>query len=132
MSSWGFLALRLPEADQEWMGYRVTILQALGVLDKDGKPTARLDVVKAANLVRLDKESFDKERARMEAICQQCHSVTFAKENLKNADLVIKASDKIFAEAINIVADLYRFLIPLIPYFPKVYGLCLPANHSNH
>ncbi len=108
MSSWGFLALRLPEADKEWMGYRVTILQALGVLDKDGKPTARLDVVKAANLARLDKESWDKERAQMESICQQCHSATFAKENLKNADLMIKASDKIFAEAINIVADLYK------------------------
>lgn len=45
---------------------------------------------------------------QMEAICQQCHSANFAKENLKNADLMIKASDKIFAEAINIVADLYR------------------------
>ncbi|NIA18857.1 MAG: cytochrome C, partial [Xanthomonadaceae bacterium] len=108
MTSWGFLALRLPEADKEWMGYRVTILQALGVLDKDGKPTARLDVVKAANLARLDKGSWDKERARMEAVCEQCHSATFAKENLKNGDLMIKASDKLFAEAINIVADLYR------------------------
>ena len=108
MSSWGFLALRLPEADKEWMGYRVTILQALGVLDKDGKPTARLEVVKAANLARLDKESWDKERAQMQSICQQCHSAAFAKENLKNADLMIKASDKIFAEAINIVADLYK------------------------
>ena len=108
MSAWGFLALRLPEADQEWMGYRVTILQALGVLDKDGKPTPRLEVVKTANLARLDKESWDKERAQMEAICQQCHSANFVKENLKNADLMIKASDKLFAEAINIVADLYR------------------------
>ena len=108
MTSWGFLALRLPESDKEWMGYRVTILQALGVLDKDGKPTPRLDVVKAANLARLDKASWDKERASMEKICQQCHSANFAKENLKNADLMIKASDKIFAEAINVVADLYK------------------------
>jgi hypothetical protein len=108
MTSWGFLALRLPEADKEWMGYRVTILQALGVLDKDGKPTARLEVVKAANIARLDKKSWDDERARMEAVCQKCHSANFAKENLKNADLMIKASDKIFAEAINLVADLYK------------------------
>ncbi len=108
MTSWGFLALRLPESDKEWMGYRVTILQALGVLDKDGKPTPRLDVVKAANMARLDKASWDKERASMEKICQQCHSLNFAKENLKNADLMIKASDKIFAEAINVVANLYR------------------------
>ncbi len=108
MSAWGFLALRLPESDKEWMGYRVTILQALGVLDKDGKPTPRLDVVKAANLARLDKKSWDDERARMQAICQKCHSANFAKENLKNADLMIKAADKLLAEGINIVADLYK------------------------
>ncbi|MBN2332922.1 MAG: cytochrome c3 family protein [Deltaproteobacteria bacterium] len=108
MSAWGFLALRLPEADKEWMGYRMTILQALGVLDKDGNPTPRLEVVKAANMARLDEESFAKERAAMQAICEQCHSATFARENLKNADLMIKAADKIFAEAINVVADLYK------------------------
>ncbi len=108
MTSWGFLALRLPEEDKEWMGYRVTILQALGVLDKDGKPTPRLEVVKAANIARLDKKSWEDERARMQAICQKCHSANFARENLKNADLMIKASDKIFAEAINLVADLYK------------------------
>ena len=108
MAAWGFLALRLPESDKEWMGYRVTILKALGVLDKNGKPTARLDVVKAANMARLDRKSWEDERARMEAVCQKCHSAAFVKENLKNADLMIKASDKILAQAINIVADLYR------------------------
>ena len=108
MTAWGFLALRLPEEDKEWMGYRVTILQALGVLDKDGKPTARLDVVKAADMARLDKASWTRERERMQAICEKCHSATFATENLKNADLMIKASDKLLAEGINIVADLYR------------------------
>ncbi len=107
MTAWGFLALRLPESDKEWMGYRVTILQALGVLDKNGKPTARLKVVKAANMARLDKKSWDAERTRMLKTCEKCHSATFAKENLKNADLMIKASDKLLAQGINIVKDLY-------------------------
>ncbi len=108
MTAWGFLALRLPESDAEWMGYRATILQGLGVLDKDGKPTARLEVVKAANMARLDKKSWDDERARMQAICEKCHSATFARENLKNADLMIKASDQLLAEGINIVKALYE------------------------
>ncbi len=108
ITAWGFLALRLPESDKEWLGYRVTILKALGVLDANGKPTKRLDLVKAANLARLDKKSFDDERAKMLANCEKCHSATFAKENLKNADQMIKASDKLFAEAIEIVAGLYR------------------------
>ena len=108
MTAWGFLALRLPEADKEWMGYRVTILKALGVLDANGKPTKRLDVVKKANMVRLTKASWDAQRAKMEAVCQKCHSATFAKENLKNADQMIKASDKILSQAIDLVAGLYK------------------------
>ncbi len=108
MTAWGFLALRLPESDKQWMGYRVTILKALGVLDKNGKPTPRLDVVKAADMARLDKKSWDTERAKMESTCQKCHSADFVKQNLKNADLMIKSSDKILAEAIDIIAGLYR------------------------
>jgi len=108
MTAWGFLALRLPESDKEWMGYRVTILKALGVLDKNGKATKRLELVKKARLARLTKDGWERERARMEAVCQKCHSENFTKENLRNADLMIKGSDKIFAEAINIVTGLYR------------------------
>ncbi len=108
MTAWGFLALRLPEKDKEWLGYRVTILKALGVLDKDGKPTPRLELVKKANLARLDEASFKAERTRMQKTCEKCHSANFARENLKNADLMIKAADKIFAEAIELVAGLYR------------------------
>ncbi|MFP7754403.1 multiheme c-type cytochrome [Thermodesulfobacteriota bacterium B35] len=107
-TAWGFLALRLPEADKEWMGYRVTILKALGVLDSAGQPTARLDIVKKADMVRLTKESWEAERSKMEAVCQKCHSATFARENLHNADQMIKASDKILSQAIDLVAGLYR------------------------
>lgn len=44
-SAWGFLAVRLPEDDAEWMGYRATILKGLGVLDPDGKPYAYPDLL---------------------------------------------------------------------------------------
>ena len=46
-----------------------TILQALGVLDPAGKPTARLDVVKAADVARLDQALWQKERDKMLATC---------------------------------------------------------------
>ncbi len=108
MTAWGFLALRLPEPDKEWLEYRITILKALGVLDANGKPTARLEIVKKAKMARLDAESWKKEREKMVATCKRCHSETFVRENLKNADLMIKAADKIFAEAINIIKDLYK------------------------
>lgn len=107
-SAWGFLAVRLPEDDAEWMGYRATILKGLGVLDPAGKPTARLDVVKAGKMARLSKEEFAAERKRYVAVCNQCHTPSFVSHNMKNADQMVKEADKLFAEAIEIVAGLYK------------------------
>ncbi len=59
---WGFLGVRLPEEDAEWMGYRATILKGLGVLDASGKPTGRLDVVKAGDVARLTAEGIEATR----------------------------------------------------------------------
>ena len=107
-SAWGFLAVRLPEEDTEWMGYRATILKALGVLDPNGQPTPRLEIVKAGKVARLTKEEFQAERKRFTDACGQCHTPNFVNENMKNADLMIKEADKVFAEAIEIVAGLYQ------------------------
>ena len=108
MTSWGFLALRLPENDKDWMNDRVAILQALGVLDESGKPTARLDLVKAGKVARLTKEEFQKERDKMTTVCAECHGESYAKKQLDEADLVVKEADKIMAEAIRVVQGLYK------------------------
>jgi len=107
MTSWGFLALRLPEDDKEWMADRVEILQALGVLDDAGKPTERLDVVKAGKVARLTREEFQSERDRMMKTCSQCHAGTYAKGQLDAGDTLIKEADKVFAGAIREVKKLY-------------------------
>ena len=108
MTSWGFLAVRLPEDDKEWMNDRVTILQALGVLDDKGTPTARLDLVKAGKVARLTKEEFQQERDKMLKTCAGCHGESYAKKQLDEADMVVKDVDKIFAEAIRVVQGLYQ------------------------
>jgi hydroxylamine dehydrogenase len=108
ITSWGFLALRLPEDDKDWMNDRVTILQALGVLDEKGTPTARLELVKAGKVARLTKEEFQKERDKMTAICAQCHGKSYAKGQLDAGDRVVKDVDKIMAEAIREVQGLYK------------------------
>jgi len=108
MTSWGFLALRLPEDDKDWMNDRVAILQALGVLDEKGNTTARLDLVKAGKVARLTKEEFQKERDKMTDICAQCHGRSYAKAQLDAGDMVIKDVDKIMAEAIREVQGLYK------------------------
>jgi hydroxylamine dehydrogenase len=76
VTAWGFLALRLPEEDKEWLADRVTILQALGILDDAGNPTERFDGVKATKLMRLNKEEFDIQRGKMLDICASCKPAT--------------------------------------------------------
>ena len=108
-TAWGFLAVRLPmPEDKQWAADRGTILQALGVLDPDGKPTARLNVVKAADVARLTQEDWQNERDKMLKTCNQCHSINFAKAELAKGDRMIKEADRLMAKAIHIVAALYK------------------------
>ena len=107
MTSWGFLAVRLPEDDKEWLADRVIILQALGVLDGAGNPTGRLEAVKAAKMARLTKKEFQAERDKMLTICSDCHSKSYAKNQLDAADGLIKEVDRLMAQAILEVKALY-------------------------
>ncbi len=129
-TAWGFLAVRLPlPDDKQWADDRVTILQALGVLDPDGKPTARLDAVKAADIARLTQEAFDKERNKMERTCNQCHSGNFARLQLSYGDQMIKEIDNVMAKSIRIVADLYK---DKIIEKPKEYAYAFPDLLTFH
>ena len=108
-TAWGFLAVRLPLPDDpDWAADRVTILQALGVLDPDGNPTARLDVVRDADVARLTEEDWQRERDRMIAVCTECHSDNLVRAELQKGDDMIRETDRLLAEAIRIVAALYR------------------------
>jgi len=107
MTAWGFLALRVPEDDQEWWEDRVTILQALGVLDENGEPTERFDVVEAGKVARLTEEEWQTEREKMIEICSECHSENFVREQLETADQMIKEADAVFADEIRTVKKLY-------------------------
>jgi hypothetical protein len=108
-TAWGFLAVRLPlPSDPRWAADRATILQALGVLDPDGKPTALVNTVKAADLARLTEEDWQRERDKMIKTCNQCHSVNFAKQQLQQGDDMIRGADHLMAEGIRVVAALYR------------------------
>jgi len=108
-TAWGFLAVRLPlPEDKQWAADQATILQALGVLDPAGKPTARLDIVKGAQVARLTQEDFDRERNKMLKACNTCHSGNFAKKELEKGDQMIKEADYLMAQGIRIVAGLYK------------------------
>jgi hypothetical protein len=109
MTGWGFLAVRLPmPEDKDWAADRATILQGLGVLDKNGQPMGRLEVVKAAKVARLTQEEWQAERDKMLKACNACHSYNFAKAELEKSDQLIRVADGLMAEAIRIVAGLYK------------------------
>jgi hydroxylamine dehydrogenase len=129
-TAWGFLAVRLPmPEDKQWAADRATILQGLGVLDPYGKPTARLEVVKAANVARLTQEEWQKQRDKMIQICNQCHSANFAKAELAKSDDTIREADHLMAEGIRIVAGLYQD--GTLPK-PKEYAYAFPDLLTFH
>jgi hypothetical protein len=111
-TAWGFPAVRLPmPLDKEWASDRTLILKALGILDPQGKPGARFKAVADLDLARLTQEDWERERARMITACTQCHSRRFAEGELAKADSLIRESDRLMAEGIAIVADLYTSLV---------------------
>ena len=116
LTSWGFLAVRLPmPEDKEWAADRATILQGLGVLDPEGKPTARLDVVKAGNVARLTEEEWAAPRERMVKACKGCHSEKYARGELGKGDAMIREADRLMAAALREVAALYADGVPAKP-----------------
>ncbi|MBS1802940.1 MAG: cytochrome C [Acidobacteria bacterium] len=129
-TAWGFLAVRLPlPEDKTWAADRATILQALGVLDPDGKPTALVDTVKAADVARFTQEDWQRERDKMIKTCNQCHSGNFARQQLQQGDDMIKNADHLMAQAIQIVAGLYKDGV--LPK-PKNYTYAFPNLLTFH
>ncbi|MBW2172938.1 MAG: cytochrome C [Deltaproteobacteria bacterium] len=134
-TAWGFLGVRLPlPEDKQWAADRVVILKALGVLNPEtGEPTARLDAVKAVDLVRLTEEAWSTEREKMIERCKQCHAEQYARIQLEMGDAIMQKADRLMAQGIEIVAALYKdgiikkpdnysFAYPDLLYFMQTGG----------
>jgi len=129
-TAWGFLGIRLPLPADVGRAADVTLIaQALGVLDPSGKPTARLELVKQADVARLTGPAFDRERTRMLDACATCHASNFARAEMDKTDQLIADADHVMAEAIRIVADLYR---DGILAKPKTYAGAFPDLLTFH
>jgi hypothetical protein len=128
------LALRLPEEDKEWAGYRKTILEWLGLIDGKGHPTDLLDELQVKGIIQVQSEEWTQFRDEMVGICRNCHGQLFAREKLGQRDAIVKKTDQVMAEAIQIVENLYRESIlvrpgPYVrPAFPDLLGLYSPPN----
>ena len=123
-TAWGFFGVRLPlPEDKQWAADRVTILKALGILNpKTGEPTARLEVVKTAEMARLTEDAWKTEREKMIRTCSGCHAGQYARLQLEMGDRMIKHADRLMAEGIEIVARLYKDGIIKKPdHYPFAY-----------
>lgn len=109
-TAWGFLGVRLPlPKDPQWAADQVTILKALAVLNPEtGEPGPVYPAVAALDLARLTEEAWQKERTKMIATCSQCHSEEYGKEQLAMGDAIMQKVDRIMADAIEVVAGLYK------------------------
>jgi hydroxylamine dehydrogenase len=109
-TAWGFFGVRLPlPEDPQWKADQITILKALAILNPEtGEPGPMYQVVEDLDFARLDTESFDKERNKMIEICSECHSEAYAKERFEMGDSMMPKLDRMMAEGIETVANLYK------------------------
>lgn len=127
MTGWGFLGLKLPVPDEQWTNDTLTVVKAIGPwgLDEAGMEQ-RIGAIKALKLARLDQESFDEQRAKMIKVCAKCHTESFGREHLENADQVIRETTHLMAEAVRVVEGLYADgILPRTPDGPKHPDLLL-------
>ncbi len=111
-TAWGFFGLKgYPYEDSEWEEDRQLILKALGFIDPQGNPTGRMDIVTEYDMAKITRESWQAQRDKMIGICSDCHSGRFVRNELEKGDQMIREADRLMAEAINVVADLYRDLV---------------------
>jgi hypothetical protein len=80
-------------------------------------------------VARLTQEDWQKERDKMVKTCNRCHSANFAKGELAKGDRMIKDADHLMAEAIRIIADLYKDGV--LPK-PKAYAYAFPDLLTFH
>lgn len=112
---WGFFAVRLPlPEDSEWSSARMTILQALGMVDSRGNPTERYALLRELDMARLTEESWQGAREKTIKSCSHCHPSQMAAHTLEQGDKLLREADLLFSQALRIVCDLYadRILEP--------------------
>jgi len=108
ITSWGFLGVRVDEPNEEWADDRATVLKSYGVLDADGNPTARFDLIGPAKLARLTMDEWNEPREKMITVCGDCHSEKFARITLEEGDQMLREADRVYAESVETVAALHR------------------------
>jgi hypothetical protein len=97
--------------------------------NKKGKPTARMNVAKKEDFFRMTQKEWSEERVKMLKACNSCHTLSFARRELEKGDQTVRETERLLAEAIQIVANLYR---DGILKKPKNYNYAFPDFLTLH
>ena len=108
-TSWGSLGLRLPwPKDAKWAVARRNIMQALGLYSPQGEPTVRFSLIPELQLMTLSQARWTFRRNRMQGTCMHCHDSGFASDQLDQADTILRQSDLLMSQGINLVKEMGR------------------------
>lgn len=116
LTAWGFYGLRGEEADPRWKENR----------DLVAKIPMRLGPGKAPNAMRGSMDEWNTLRSEMVATCKNCHSESFAREQLARGDAVLKATDAVTADIVRIVEGLLKDGLMSEPTVNVLYREILP------
>jgi hypothetical protein len=108
-TSWGYFGISLPLPDDpQWAADRSDIMKALSAFGPEGNKTTVLGSMKGNESLRFSASEWQQERGKMIKICAQCHSEDYARKQLQMGDAMIQNADHLLADAIRVVAGLYR------------------------
>jgi len=109
IAGWGHWGVRFPlPSDPEWAADRSDVMRALNLLDPEGQPTYLTSTVKSTGVVRFTEAEWQQQRDKMVKVCSQCHSQDFATKQLQSGDDTLRKADHLMAEAIRVMAELYK------------------------
>lgn len=130
---WGFFGVRLPLPEHpQGSASRMTILQALGMIDLDGRPTERHPLLKDLDMARLTEESWQEAREKAARSCRNCHPPDFVARTLQQGDEILREADLLLSQAIRIVAELYADRVLKAPAPSKAPYPDLLSAHGDH
>lgn len=132
-AAWGFFAVRPPfPEDRQWSSARMSILQALGMVDSRGNPTERHALLKELDMARSTEESWREAREKTIGGCARCHPSELVTRTLEQGDKLIREADLLFSQAIRIVSDLYADRILEPPAQPAASSVDLLSPRRGH
>jgi hypothetical protein len=97
---------------------------------------SRWDELQVKGIIQVKPGEWTKLRDEMVEICGTCHGKFFAREKLGQRDAIVKKTDQLMAEAIQIVENLYEKSVLARPDVRPIGGKTLgnvsaPSHHPS-